>query len=55
MLDCPDYTYKNLNKVLDYEKSGLTLGESLIISVERADSPLNIEMVEKKFGTVFRM
>jgi hypothetical protein len=44
----PGYAIKNFNKIMDYEKRGLILGDNLIITVETAERPLNVDIVEEK-------
>lgn len=42
------YAIKNFKKIMDYEEQGLILGNNLIITVETAERPLNVEIVEEK-------
>ena len=43
-----DYSEKNLAKILKYEKSGIKLGDNLIISVEANGSGLDLKLIEEK-------
>ena len=46
--DDDDYATRNFAKLMDYEKSGLILGDNLIVTLETKDSQLDIGLVEKK-------
>lgn len=48
LVNDPEYAVKNLKKLISYEKSGLVLGDTLLISLESAESPLDFEAVKKK-------
>lgn len=54
MLDDPDYMNTTILKIRDYENSGFFLGESLIITGETAQKPLDIKLLEKKILYVMR-
>lgn len=43
-----DYATKNFGKLMDYEQSGLILGDNLIVTLETKERQLDIELVEKK-------
>ena len=43
-----NYSEKNLEKLAKYEKSGIILGENLIISTESSGVSLDIYLIEKK-------
>lgn len=45
-VDDPAYVIRNMSKIMDYEKSGLLLGDNLIITLETRERPLNTELVE---------
>lgn len=51
-VDDPDYAVKNFKKLIAYEKSGLVLGDTLLISTECAECPLDFETVKKKLEAV---
>ena len=54
MVDNAEYVEKNLKKFRDYEKTGIFLGEELLITVETQQMPLNSKGIEafisKHFG-----
>jgi hypothetical protein len=52
LADDPGYAVKNLKKLIVYEKSGLVLGDTLLISIESAESPLDFEVIKKKLKLV---
>lgn len=52
LVDNPEYAIKNIKKLIDYEKSGLILGDTLLLSAESAESPLNLEAIKKKVEAV---
>lgn len=43
-----DYATKNFKKIQDYERNGFVLGRDLITTMESADSPIDIKLVEEK-------
>ncbi len=43
-----DYAKKNFSKINDYEEGGIMLGQSLIITMETGDAPINTKLVEDK-------
>ena len=43
-----DYATRNFEKLMDYEKNGLILGDNLIITLETSDRPIDIKNVEEK-------
>ena len=43
-----NYATRNFDKLMDYEKSGLILGDNLIVTLETNERALDIELVEKK-------
>lgn len=43
-----EYATKNFKKVQDYEKNGYILGRNLITTMESADSPIDVKLVEEK-------
>ncbi len=53
-VDDPDYISRNLSKLRDYEKTGIYLGEELLITMETQKMPLNTQNIEdfldKHFG-----
>ena len=49
-VDDATYVIRNMSKLMDYEKSGLLLGDNLIITLETRERPLNTELVEKIVG-----
>ena len=46
--DDENYASRNLIKLMDYEESGLAIGDNLIISIETHDRPLDLRTVRKK-------
>ncbi len=42
------YATKNFNKLMDYEKKGLILGDNLIITLESEKQPLDVDIVHRK-------
>jgi hypothetical protein len=42
------YATKNFNKLMDYEKNGLILGDNLIITLESEKQPLDVDIVHRK-------
>ena len=46
MMDREDYRKKNLNKLNDYMSNGIIPSESLILTYETDDIPLDMELVE---------
>ncbi len=54
MVDNAEYVEKNLKKFRDYEKTGIFLGEELLVTVETQQMPLNSKGIEaficKHFG-----
>ena len=45
-----DYEKKNMSKIDIYERNGYVLGDNLIISLETAEKPIDIELVEYKIN-----
>ena len=43
-----EYVESNLEKLLKYEKSGLVIGDNLLISIEAAGIPFDIKAIEDK-------
>ncbi|MBQ3795241.1 MAG: hypothetical protein II842_02975 [Butyrivibrio sp.] len=43
-----DYATRNFEKLMDYEKNGLILGDNLIVTLETLERPLDIKVVEEK-------
>lgn len=43
-----DYATRNFEKLMDYEKNGLILGDNLIITLETSERQLDIKNVEEK-------
>ena len=48
LIDENDYAAKNYLKIEAYEKSGILLGDKLIISMETADHPLDVSLIRSK-------
>ncbi|MBE5862856.1 MAG: hypothetical protein E7295_08400 [Lachnospiraceae bacterium] len=48
LLNADDYALKNYMKLESYEKNGIFLGDSLIISMETPEMPLDIALIRKK-------
>ncbi len=48
LVDKDDYATTNFNKLLDYEEVGLVLGDSLVITMETHERPLDMKIVKKK-------
>lgn len=48
LLSEEEYATKNFEKMATYEKCGILLGGSLIISMETAEQPLDIAVIRKK-------
>ncbi|SFN48253.1 hypothetical protein SAMN04487831_101372 [Pseudobutyrivibrio sp. UC1225] len=46
-----DYSETNLEKLLRYEKSGLVLGDNLIVSFESAGISFDVKLIEEKIKT----
>lgn len=44
------YATRNFNKLIEYEKVGIVLGDNLIITMETEDSPLDMRIAEKKIA-----
>ncbi len=47
-VDEKDYASRNFEKLMDYEESGLIIGQNLIVTMETRERPLDIKLVEKK-------
>ncbi len=47
-VDDEDYASRNFEKLMDYEESGLIIGQNLIVTMETRERPLDIKLVEKK-------
>ncbi len=43
-----DYATRNFKKLMDFEKSGLIVGDNLIITMETLEQPLDVANVEEK-------
>ena len=43
-----DYATRNFGKLMDYEESGLILGDNLIVTLETKQRQLDIDLVKKK-------
>ena len=54
MMDDPEYRFKNLEKIKDYENSGYIQGINLIMSFETKDNPLDTEHIKKLIKTFFK-
>lgn len=52
LVDNPEYAVKNFRKLIEYEKSGLVLGDTLLISAESAEIPLDFDIIKKKLDSV---
>ena len=50
LLSNEDYAAKNFKKICEYEKSGIILGDNLIVSMESESIPLDIKLIEKKLN-----
>ena len=48
LADDERYATKNFRKLLEYERSGLIVGDNLIITLETEDMPLDMKMVYQK-------
>ena len=46
-VDDSAYILKNMSKLMDYEQSGLILGDNLIVTLETRERPLKLDIVEK--------
>lgn len=46
LIDSENYASKNFNKLMDYEEIGLVLGDTLIITMETQERPLNMRTVK---------
>ena len=46
-VDDAGYVIRNMSKLMDYEKSGLLLGDNLIITLETRERPLDIELIKR--------
>lgn len=47
MMDDPDYTLKTIKRIIEYQRSGIYIGERLIVTFESSDSPLDTKHVER--------
>lgn len=54
MMDDPEYRFKNLEKIKDYENSGYIQGINLIMSFETKDNPLDTEHIKKLIKAFFK-
>jgi len=43
-----EYATKNFKKLQDYERNGFVLGRDLITTMESADTPIDVKLVEEK-------
>ncbi|MCR5255210.1 MAG: hypothetical protein K6D96_04690 [Acetatifactor sp.] len=50
MVTDPEYAVKNLCKIQNYEINGYLLGKNLIITMESADAPINVKLIEQKIN-----
>lgn len=50
LISLAGYATKNFNKLLDYEEVGIVLGDSLIITLETEERPLDMNIVKKKIA-----
>ena len=48
LADDMEYAFRNNKKIIAYEKSGLVVGKTLIISYESVDSPLDMKVIKEK-------
>ncbi len=48
LVDKETYASRNFNKLMDYEESGLMIGDDLIITMETQERPLDIRNVKNK-------
>lgn len=48
IIDDGEYASKNLIKIGEYEKSGITIGDNLLLSMESAESPLDLNQIKEK-------
>ena len=53
MMDEPDYVERNLRKINAYLKNGYVIGETLILTFETHDQPLNTVIVDKTIKHYF--
>ena len=51
MLDDPDYLEDNLFKLNKYAKTGIIIGENLIITYETAMNPFNTAQIDQLIKT----
>ncbi|WP_077391767.1 hypothetical protein [Mobilibacterium timonense] len=47
MMDDPDYALKAIKRIMEYQRSGIYIGERLIITFESSNSPLDTKHVER--------
>jgi hypothetical protein len=46
-MDDPDYTNDAILKIRNYERSGILIGNQLLISMESSKIPLNVQDIER--------
>ncbi len=54
MLNIDAYASKNYEKLALYEKNGILLGDTLMISFETEECPLNTAVLRKKIEAVLK-
>ena len=48
LVEKDDYATNNFSKLIDYEEAGLLLGDSLVITMETQERPLDMKLVKRK-------
>lgn len=54
LLNSNEYASKNFSKLEVYEKNGILLGDSLIITLETPDNPLDVALIRRKIETFLK-
>ena len=49
-----DYAMKNYAKLESYERNGILLGDTLLVSMETAENPLDLALIRKKIETFLK-
>ena len=54
MVDKPEYAESMVNRINDYNKEGITLGDRLFLSMETSATPLDVTAIDNLINTCFK-
>ena len=54
MVDKPEYAESMVNRINDYNKEGIYLGDRLFLSLETSTTPLDVSAIDNLINTCFK-